>query len=73
MPSTFKAFLPIVLPIVLIGIGSIAALTGEDTGFINFLRFLGAPSVAFYSVCLQHFYYFLNLMKKRCQVGLVMH
>lgn len=46
MPSTFKAFLPIVLPIVLIGLGSVAALTGEDTGFINFLRFLGAPSVA---------------------------
>ncbi|KAA0965903.1 GntP family permease [Sporosarcina sp. ANT_H38] len=46
MPSTFKAFLPIVLPIILIGIGSIAALTGEVTGFINFLRFLGAPSVA---------------------------
>ncbi len=46
MPSTFKAFLPIVLPIVLIGIGSVAALTGEDTGFVNFLRFLGAPSVA---------------------------
>lgn len=46
MPSTFKAFLPIVLPIVLIGIGSVAALTGEDTAFINFLRFLGAPSVA---------------------------
>ena len=42
----FKAFLPIVLPIVLIGIGSVAALTGEDTGFISFLRFLGAPSVA---------------------------
>lgn len=46
MPSTIKSFLPIVLPIILIGIGSIAALTGEDTGFINFLRFLGAPSVA---------------------------
>jgi len=46
MPSTFKAFLPIVLPIVLIGIGSIAAINGEDTGLINFLRFLGAPSVA---------------------------
>lgn len=46
MPSTFKSFLPIVLPIILIGIGSIAALTGEDTGMINFLRFLGAPSVA---------------------------
>ncbi|WP_186670711.1 GntP family permease [Sporosarcina sp. BP05] len=46
MPSTFKSFLPIVLPIILIGTGSIAALTGEDTGMINFLRFLGAPSVA---------------------------
>jgi gluconate:H+ symporter, GntP family len=46
MPSTFKAFLPIVLPIVLIGIGSIAALSGSDTGLINFLKFLGAPSVA---------------------------
>lgn len=46
MPSTFKAFLPIVLPIVLIGIGSISALSGSDTGFINFLKFLGAPSVA---------------------------
>ncbi|MBO0586958.1 GntP family permease [Sporosarcina sp. E16_8] len=46
MPTTFKSFLPIVLPIILIGTGSIAALTGEDTGMINFLRFLGAPSVA---------------------------
>ena len=46
MPSTFKAFLPIVLPIVLIGIGSVAAVTGGDTGIVNFLMFLGAPSVA---------------------------
>lgn len=46
MPSTFKAFLPIVLPILLIGIGSVAALTGGDSGFINLLKFLGAPSVA---------------------------
>ena len=46
MPSAFKAFLPIVLPIVLIGIGSIAALSDKDTSFINFLEFLGAPSVA---------------------------
>ncbi|QUW22414.1 GntP family permease [Sporosarcina sp. Marseille-Q4063] len=46
MPSTFKAFLPIVLPIVLIGIGSISALTDSDSGFINFFKFLGAPSVA---------------------------
>ncbi|MCZ8538204.1 GntP family permease [Paenisporosarcina quisquiliarum] len=46
MPSTFKSFLPIVLPIVLIGIGSIAALSGEESGLINFLKFLGSPSVA---------------------------
>ena len=46
MPSTFKAFLPIVLPIVLIGTGSIAAVTGGDTDFVNLLKFLGAPSVA---------------------------
>lgn len=46
MPSTFKSFLPIVLPIVLIGIGSVAALTGSESGFTNFLRFLGAPTVA---------------------------
>lgn len=46
MPSTFKAFLPIVLPIVLIGIGSVAKLTMDEGGFNNFLQFLGAPSVA---------------------------
>ncbi|TQR21312.1 GntP family permease [Psychrobacillus vulpis] len=46
MPSTFKSFLPIVLPIVLIGIGSVAALTGSESGLTNFLRFLGAPTVA---------------------------
>lgn len=46
MPSTFKAFLPIVLPIVLIGVGSVAKLTLDEGGFNNFLQFLGAPSVA---------------------------
>jgi gluconate:H+ symporter, GntP family len=46
MPTTFKSFLPIVLPIVLIGIGSIAALLGEESGWINFLKFIGSPSVA---------------------------
>ena len=46
MPSTFKAFLPIVLPIVLIGIGSVAKLTMAEGGFNNFLQFLGAPTVA---------------------------
>jgi len=46
MPSTFKAFLPIVLPIILIAAGSVAKLTGEENGFINLLTFLGAPTVA---------------------------
>ena len=47
MPSTFKAFLPILLPIVLIGIGSAAALIGDpESSFNMFLRFLGSPTVA---------------------------
>ena len=47
MPSTFKAFFPIVLPIVLIGIGSIAALVGDPESTFNMiLRFLGSPIVA---------------------------
>lgn len=47
MPSTFKAFLPIVLPIVLIGLGSIAALVGDPEASINLVfRFLGSPTVA---------------------------
>lgn len=46
MPSTFKAFLPIVLPIVLIGAGSVAKLTMAEGSFSTFLQFLGAPSVA---------------------------
>ncbi|MDN4492954.1 GntP family permease [Ureibacillus aquaedulcis] len=47
MPSTFKAFFPIVLPIILIGIGSIAALVGNpDATFNMILRFLGSPIVA---------------------------
>ncbi len=46
MPSTFKAFLPIVLPILLIGIGSIAKLTLDESGLSNFLQFLGSPTVA---------------------------
>lgn len=46
MPSTFKAFLPIVLPIILIGVGSVAKLTMAEGSFNTFLQFLGAPSVA---------------------------
>lgn len=47
MPSTFKSFLPIVLPLVLIGIGSFASIFGEeDTTLFNILKFLGSPTVA---------------------------
>lgn len=47
MPSTFKAFLPIMLPIILIGIGSVAALVGDpESGLNMFFRFLGSPVVA---------------------------
>ena len=47
MPSTFKSFFPIILPIVLIGIGSVAALVGDPDSTVNMiLRFLGSPIVA---------------------------
>lgn len=47
MPSTFKSFFPIILPIVLIGIGSIAALVGDPESTVNMvLRFIGSPIVA---------------------------
>lgn len=46
MPSTFKAFLPIVLPIILIGLGSVAALSNSDHRILTFLQFTGSPSVA---------------------------
>lgn len=46
MPSTFNAFLPILLPIVLIAAGSIANLAGDGGSIASFLGFLGAPTVA---------------------------
>ncbi|MDX1806383.1 MAG: GntP family permease [Paenisporosarcina sp.] len=46
MPSTFKAFLPIGLPVLLIAGGSIATLVGGESGVVNFLKFLGSPTVA---------------------------
>ncbi|GAA3344973.1 gluconate transporter [Lysinibacillus fusiformis] len=49
MPSTFKAFLPIVLPIVLIGLGSIASLVGDpESTFNTIFKFLGSPTVALF-------------------------
>ena len=47
MPSTFKSFFPIVLPLVLIGAGSVAAVVGDPDSTLNMtLRFLGSPIVA---------------------------
>ncbi|NOG29963.1 GntP family permease [Lysinibacillus fusiformis] len=49
MPSTFKAFLPIVLPVVLIGLGSIASLVGDpESTFNTIFKFLGSPTVALF-------------------------
>ncbi|MCM3757931.1 GntP family permease [Sporosarcina aquimarina] len=46
MPSAFKAFLPIVLPIILIGAGSVAKLTMGESGLSSLLQFIGSPTVA---------------------------
>ncbi|WP_286230098.1 GntP family permease [Neobacillus mesonae] len=46
MPSTFLAFLPIVLPIVLIGIGSVVTFQKATGDIANFFIFLGSPLVA---------------------------
>lgn len=46
MPSTFAAFLPIVLPIVLIGIGSIISFLKVDGTLAGFFNFLGQPVIA---------------------------
>ncbi|MCH6268015.1 MULTISPECIES: GntP family permease [Neobacillus] len=46
MPSTFLSFLPIVLPIVLIGIGSVVTFLGSEGNIAKFLVFLGTPLVA---------------------------
>lgn len=46
MPSTFQAFLPIILPIVLIGIGSIVSVVGMEGDLAAFLTFLGQPVIS---------------------------
>ncbi|MDC3418319.1 GntP family permease [Aquibacillus salsiterrae] len=46
LPSTFKSFLPIVLPIVLIALGSFVKFIGVEGTFGNVLIFLGSPTVA---------------------------
>ncbi|WP_142828114.1 GntP family permease [Planococcus soli] len=46
MPSTFKAFLPLALPVLLIAAGSIASVLGGDDAITNTVKFLGSPTVA---------------------------
>lgn len=46
MPSTFKAFAPILVPILLISIASIVSFAEWTGGFANILLFLGSPVVA---------------------------
>lgn len=46
MPSTPKAFAPIVIPIVLIALGSITSFAGWSGIFADILLFLGSPVVA---------------------------
>ncbi|ASV67850.1 GntP family permease [Cytobacillus sp. FSL W7-1323] len=48
MPSTFQAFFPIILPILLIGLGSIVAVLGYEGWFAQFIGFLGTPVIALF-------------------------
>ena len=46
LPSTLQSFLPLIVPIVLILINTIASALGKTTGPMEILIFLGQPIVA---------------------------
>lgn len=46
MPSTFKSFAPIAIPILLIGLSSVISFAGWTGGLVDILLFIGAPVVA---------------------------
>jgi len=46
MPSAFKSFLPIILPILLIGLGSVVTIAGMEGNIAVCLTFLGQPVIA---------------------------
>lgn len=46
MPGTLEAFMPLIVPIVLILINTVASALGMTTGFMEILIFLGQPVVA---------------------------
>lgn len=48
MPSAFKAFLPIVAPILLIGLASVVKILGMTGFFSEFLIFIGDPAIALF-------------------------
>lgn len=48
MPSALKSFLPLVVPIALIAMGSIATAFGGEGGVTSFFQFLGSPTVALF-------------------------
>ncbi len=45
-PGTLESFMPILLPIILILINTVATVIGVHNGFIDFLIFLGQPIIA---------------------------
>ena len=46
MPGTLESFMPLIVPIILILINTIASALGKTTGFMEILVFLGQPIVA---------------------------
>src|SRR5699024_2378787 len=46
MPSTFKSFVPILVPIILIGFGSVITFAEWSGTFFDVFLFLGSPTVA---------------------------
>lgn len=46
MPGTLESFLPLIVPIILILINTVASAVGMTTGFMEILIFLGQPIIA---------------------------
>lgn len=46
VPSAFASFAPLVLPIILILINTVASALGKNTGFMTYVIFLGQPIIA---------------------------
>ncbi|WP_103867565.1 GntP family permease [Aquimarina sp. I32.4] len=64
MPSVFKACMPIALPILLIGIGSMAKFMQVEGGVADILLFLGDPLIALFLGMISSFFLFPSFDKK---------